>query len=67
MFYIAQLIGLSSMFGGTNSTEGFDIYRLPRVKFEVLKSRMKLVSQINEGLHKSREGEDEGGMMRYII
>lgn len=24
---------------------------------------MKLVSQINEGLHKGREGEDEGGMV----
>lgn len=29
MFYIAQLIGFNSIVGGTNSTEGFDIDRLP--------------------------------------
>lgn len=28
---------------------------------------MKLVSQINEGLHKGREGEDEGGMVPSLL
>lgn len=28
---------------------------------------MKLVSQINEGLHKGREGEDEGGMVPSLF